>query len=309
MYAESNNTDLHFKNLCGVLAITVKDHQMTQVKKIRVSNSDKLMFGTFKVNADGAMQLIDPVDPSQAVELRRRQLIFEEPVPVLEQSKVFYIALAPQSYKNLVVEISEDGETFPYRNGARGTIDIERNNIYPVTFTVQTTGQTLARISGHYENVPWVILWPGGTKWAKFNVGVTDANPKSAGPFYTHQSPDDVSDLATKEWGDNWRTPTKQEYEDLLANCDYRIFTENNKTYVEFKGRGLYSSNSIIFPAAGSLNTSGSHSWDNDCWYWSATKVNDELYYAFSAMTSWSNPCRINNFVYNASCSLRAIVK
>ena len=137
MYAKSNDTNLYFKNLCGVLAITVKDHQMHQVKRIRVYNSTKLMFGAFNVNSDGAMVLTDPTDPAQAEGLRMRSIIYTEPVPVYEESKVFYIPLAPQAYKYIRIDISEDGETFPYQLGTGSGVNvvIERNKIYNVTFT------------------------------------------------------------------------------------------------------------------------------------------------------------------------------
>lgn len=154
MYAISDDTNLNFKNICGVLAITVKDHQMSQVKRIRIYNPNKLMFGPFNVNSDGAMVLTDPVDPKIDVGLRRRSLIYTEPVPVYEESKVFYFPLAPQAYGTLKIEISEDGETFPYQLSThpRANVVIERNKIYNVTFTDPRTTEYITVMPAELGN-------------------------------------------------------------------------------------------------------------------------------------------------------------
>lgn len=134
MYAKSNDTDLHFKNLCGVLRITVTAKQMQQVKRIRVYNSKKPMFGTFTVDSNGALALDNSAD-TEELGLKMRSIIYTTPVPVFDENKVFYIPIAPKNYSYLRIDVSEDGETFPYQLGTRGSVKIERNKIYDILFT------------------------------------------------------------------------------------------------------------------------------------------------------------------------------
>lgn len=137
MYAKSDNTELNFMNICGVLKISVDAHIMTQVKSIMVSNPNKLMNGSFIVSPEGDMVLNDPTDPMQYQYLRRRKIVFTDPVPVSDESKDFYFPLAPQTYDSLKIEISEDDATFPYHLSTKKDvhINIKRNQIYNVVFT------------------------------------------------------------------------------------------------------------------------------------------------------------------------------
>ena len=69
-------------------------------------------------------------------------------------------------------------------------------------------------------------------------------------------------DAAQVKWGGSWRMPTKQEFDNLLSNCDWTWTTTENgvKGYV-VRGRGDYALNSIFLPATGyGHGTSFSHS-------------------------------------------------
>lgn len=59
MYATSTTTDLSFKNLCGVLKITIKSDQIAAVKRIRVRSANKAVSGPFTVDANNAAVLSD----------------------------------------------------------------------------------------------------------------------------------------------------------------------------------------------------------------------------------------------------------
>ena len=58
-------------------------------------------------------------------------------------------------------------------------------------------------------------------------------------------------DAAQVQWGDAWRMPTIQEFEDLVNKCDWTWTTRNGVKGYIVRGRGAYASNSIFLPAAG----------------------------------------------------------
>lgn len=91
------------------------------------------------------------------------------------------------------------------------------------------------------EKHEWVDLGlPSGTKWATMNLGATSSTDYgdyfawgevSTKDFYYENnytfplsgfeyelSPE--QDAAVAYWGDNWRMPTKEQFEELLNNCD-----------------------------------------------------------------------------------------
>ena len=120
----------------------------------------------------------------------------------------------------------------------------------------------------------WVQLWENGPRWAEFNVGsditsYADATSYSfnvIGGYYSfkgalHNAPNagGVTDTATSLWGSNWRTPTKDEEDAILSNCDFTycdgttVQYESGCTLKGYKvtGRGAYASNSIFLPLGG----------------------------------------------------------
>ena len=71
-----------------------------------------------------------------------------------------------------------------------------------------------------------------------------------------------VDDAARYIWRDKWRIPTKDEFGELVNNCDIEIFQDGgynqgggyNNTDINgilFRGRGDYSANVIFIPWAG----------------------------------------------------------
>jgi hypothetical protein len=82
-------------------------------------------------------------------------------------------------------------------------------------------------------------------------------------------------DAAHVQWGENWRIPTDQEFDDLNNKCDWTWTTINGVRGYIVSGRGEYSSNSIFFPCAGYgngilLNNAGSHGY-----YWSSVPYSE----------------------------------
>lgn len=120
----------------------------------------------------------------------------------------------------------------------------------------------------------WVQLWAGGPKWAEFNVGsgitsyanVTSYDFNVIGGYYSFkgakhnvENVGGVTDTATSLWGSNWRTPSYDEENAMLNNCDFTycdgttVQYESGCTLKGYKvsGRGDYASNHIFLPLGG----------------------------------------------------------
>lgn len=120
----------------------------------------------------------------------------------------------------------------------------------------------------------WVQLWAGGPKWAEFNVGsgitsyanVTSYSFNVIGGYYSFkgakhnvENVDGVTDTATSLWGSNWRTPSYDEENAMLNNCDFTycdgttVQYESGCTLKGYKvsGKGDYASNHIFLPLGG----------------------------------------------------------
>ena len=103
-------------------------------------------------------------------------------------------------------------------------------------------------------------------------------------------------DAAAQQWGDDWRVPKVAEIRNLIALCTWTFATNNNVAGYTVTGKGLYSGNSIFFPAAGNgygvtrnsfgklylwsstADSNGTHRFtvsDNRFWYW--TNQTDRL--------------------------------
>ncbi len=155
-----------------------------------------------------------------------------------------------------------------------------------------------------------VRLWAGGPYWADRNIGAgkpwnygyyfwwgATVGYKSDGSSYdfsfdqdntlTHDKTQSAlksegwitvgrdflkleHDAAHKYWGDGWRMPTKQEWEDLIRKCDDWTWTTTNGVngYI-VRGKGAYASNSIFLPAAGYGDKSSCID-DDSGYYWSS---------------------------------------
>lgn len=263
MYARSNTTDLQFKNLCGVLKITVKNDVMAAVKSIRISSTNKAVSGKFHVDSNNAAVLDDPSAKGRSVTIQYTQAVTTSP-----EGTDFYVAIPPQTYQNLKIEIGDGVSDFrELVTKAGAQIVIERNKIYHITpaslTQPATTGTAKARIGGKDVDVNWVQLWAGGPKFATVNVGVGNVqNPKEFGGIYKwggHSSDDyytgtgsltGSNDTATYLWGENWRMPTREEYLEIFNKCDFERYSlDGNLDYFSVSGRGDYSGNIIWFPS------------------------------------------------------------
>jgi TolA-binding protein len=126
-------------------------------------------------------------------------------------------------------------------------------------------------LKGEINGHPWVDLGlPSGTKWATYNVGTTaihgvgtriawgeTATKKLFSPdTYTHNEIELPSyagnaeyDLATLQWGDDWYTPTLQQWEELIEHCQWEYVMINGINGVLFTSHKTY--NTIFLPSTG----------------------------------------------------------
>ena len=178
-----------------------------------------------------------------------------------------------------------------------------------------TTGT--AKRTGDFD-VDWVQLCVNGPKWATYNVGATapeeyggyfawgessekgdyswgtylwgNYNP-SAAPKYginkytaeadggdglnTLQAGDDP---ATTVWGDNWRTPTRAEAEELFdpSKCVWTWDSEKKGYTVT----GLETGNTIFLPAAGFCANTYTYRTASCGYYWTSSVNEEDLRYA-----------------------------
>ncbi len=136
------------------------------------------------------------------------------------------------------------------------------------------SAQTLSGSLNGHEYIDLGL--PSGTKWATMNVGA-DSNNISGGYFawgevttkteyekniqtYNRDASslnaDNIVnenglltpefDAATKNWGDGWRMPSKEDFDELIENCEW----EWDKKAVGYYVKGK-NGNSIFLPAAG----------------------------------------------------------
>ncbi len=177
---------------------------------------------------------------------------------------------------------------------------------------IPTTGTAEATIGGVATDVNWVQLWKDGPKFAEYNVGVTDSKAESYGGYYKWSD-----DIASTQWGNNWRMPTSEELQALLDNCDVERIDGNTKKYKEttikgylFKGKAItiYGNNSIFLPEAG-------YSFYGMTWdcghYWSSTKYDDSNHkYLYWYTNSQGQPIVFMSNGQNAwGNSVRAVLK
>lgn len=160
-------------------------------------------------------------------------------------------------------------------------------------------GTAPANINGKSTNVKWVQLWENGPKFAEYNVGVTDGKAESYGGYYEWVN----SDVATANWGSNWRTPNKGEFDALLANCDIEHTSLNGVKGIKVTGKGEYSDNSIFLPKAG---YSRGKIFDVDFigYYWCSTPTDDsQAYYLY-----FQNSIRTSVGKCSSEYSVRAVL-
>ena len=279
MCAISTTTNLAFQNLCGVLAIKVNKDQLTKVKYIEISSSNRKLNGSIQpmTNSDRTLSGVALFYPEKNEKYDDLGINYTTAVEIGDAGKVFYVPILPSynldidlntrtmslvadPYKDLKIRISDgSGVSKSMTTKKDADILVERNKIYNITFkdnTPPTTGTAKAKINGIDVDVNWVQLWAGGPKFAEYNIGTTeDLKQGNLMTFY-----DAIKTGNDYAWGANWRTPSKDEMDELCAasygNSDAKVTCER----VKLNGDGIngfiftgkeagYTGNQVFFPA------------------------------------------------------------
>ena len=175
---------------------------------------------------------------------------------------------------------------------------------------VENPPQNMAPATGKTNGHEWVDLGlPSGTRWATCNIDASQ--PHIAGGLYawgekatktsyvpenskTHgKDIDDFSgdatyDVATAKWGNGWRMPTKEEFDELVEYCPFPQYVKQNGRYGQLFTNQL-NGRTIFLPATGYKEMGSKHEEANGCGlYWTSTpsegaKKNGAHQYHFGA--------------------------
>ena len=121
-------------------------------------------------------------------------------------------------------------------------------------------------------------------KWATCNVGAS--SPEDYGDYFSwgkispRSSFDEAKWDDEANWGSSWRLPTKEEFQELIDNCEW--------TWTTLKGKAGYkvvskkNGNSIFLPAAGRRRGTTTLDYAGECGdYWSPTPDEDGSSHAY----------------------------
>lgn len=138
--------------------------------------------------------------------------------------------------------------------------------------TGDTDGWEYATINGEQVKKFWVQLWPGGPKFATENVAekMNFTEACKTGDAYV--------------WGTNWRTPTKDEIDDIinsstkgLVSCE--VITQEGKVGLLYKGLMPEYTDKTLF-----INSESSTTEHVGFSYWTSTKEQNGEGHAFSIL-------------------------
>lgn len=83
-------------------------------------------------------------------------------------------------------------------------------------------------------------------------------------------------DVAHVKWGDQWRMPTREEWTELISNCDWTWTAIDGVAGTMATSR--ITGNSVFFPAAGNM-VDAEHTHDQlGCFYWTSSEYDDAPY-------------------------------
>lgn len=310
MYAESNNDELSFKNLCGVLKLHLTKVN-TNISSIEVV-ANSVVNGTFSVSLSGGVPELSYVSGgTNSVTLTCTT------AQDISNGADFYVCL-PTTFDSVksIKLVTDGGMICIKKVKITSQINVSRSQ-----YTLVTLGENDMEF---YDPTYWVDLGlPSGLLWATRNVGAT--SPEGYGNYYawgettpkrvyswsnySHCNGSEysltkycydsyfsnngftdnltilqtVDDAASVNYGG--RTPTKEEWEELIANTTVQYTTLNGVNGRRYTGT---NGNSLFLPAAGfrwdsSLGLAGYYGG-----YWSSSLyVMDDPLYTGGPIRAW----------------------
>ncbi|MBR3947758.1 MAG: hypothetical protein IKJ56_11790, partial [Bacteroidales bacterium] len=177
------------------------------------------------------------------------------------------------------------GTTYYYKAYAINSEDTTYGEV--MSFTTEIVYTSYSNPTGYTDGYGYVDLGlPSGTKWATCNVGAstpirygnyyawgeTATNELYGSGSYTYSDSPAVlpasADVATASWGEGWRMPTKEEFQELNICCTVTWTTMNGVNGRLFTGP---NGNSIFLPAAGCRLVSSLYNAGSSGDYWSSS--------------------------------------
>ena len=302
MVAQSSDTELRFKNVCGLLELQLYSATACYVDNITLtsSNSDEMLWGKSIVDFSGGIPSLGDLEDGG------NMLILNcngEPMSTesASPSSYFFVVPANTLSNGFTVKVTDtDGNTWTKTTSQNTTIS--RSNITKMpSLQVETTAPV-------YEDVNFHL--PSGLLWATCNVGAS--SPEEYGYYFqwgatTPLAPTDNAnwsmcpfnggssnynsayfmskinevcpnnvlaldyDAARANWGGDWRMPTADEWQELCDNTTQEWTTQNGVNGWLFTGKGQDVGVTLFFPAAGCHYGENLQYQGTDGWYWSSS--------------------------------------
>jgi len=185
MYAESSDLNLNFKNLCGLLKLTLKGTE--QVQTITLTDDTKALSGKFTVSGNAAV-LDGAATGGVSLDCGAAGVELDETT-----GKTFYVAVPAGSYESLHIEYSSLNSVKRANMKANTTATVERNKVYPFTQTptfksdwfyfeaVEAGAIVSMSTQGLAPSVSLRYSTDGGENWHDFTVGSTSISLSNIG--------------------------------------------------------------------------------------------------------------------------------
>lgn len=263
-YSYSIDGNVTFKNLCGLLRLTLKETARTRkVKSIEIS-AEQGMSGSFTLAKDDyAAKMSSSASKSVVLDCG------EDGIALDAKGKDFYISLPPATYSGVKITI-KDTEGYECVKTLKKdvTLTITRSKITPAGFSTTFTRPSTGSIRGH----EYVDLGTG-VLWAKMNIGASketdNGNYYSWGEITTKSSyslndytltyNNDTQYTETvngeirlkpaydvaHNWNGEWRMPTKSEMLNLVNKC-YWEYDQTNVGYYVYRAVRDADGNAIL---------------------------------------------------------------
>lgn len=321
MIASSSTTSLQFKNVCGAMRLNLSTTQAgIKVRKI-ILTADKGLSGEAWVTNDAAVP-----EGKDGVTLD----CGEDGVAIGETALPFFISVPQGTYSTFkITVVSTDGQVQTRTASTDIVITRSKVTVFNLGFGELGPVSGSAPVLGGKEQ-PWVQLWTGGPKWARFNIGSTITSyanltdytaPDVVGGYYSFKGSKDsvpdsngTEDTAYTLWGPNWATPTMEQEQDLADNCTW-TFCDGGEVQYEpgctLKGWKVsgnepgFEDQSIFLPLGGVRDQNGRarQSVGERGTFWSSSPGGYGAYF----LETYANGYTVPSHDQPHGCSVRAI--
>lgn len=210
-----------------MLKLKVCRDQIESVQSIRISSSNRAISGEFRIGADNSAELKDPDN-----HVAMLTVAYQDAVAIDDAGKEFYIAIPPQTYRSLKIEIAPSESDFTNSITTKTDVDvlIQRNTIYPITFVDNTYSDGVLPGSFSVSDTRKVRFSQGNLFWdgTKFKF---EANQ------YNFQNPWSASHVNLFFWSKTASVAYAASYSDNPESGDDVFFTNQSGFTVNVCGR------------------------------------------------------------------------